>query len=99
MHTITDKLVQSDIEWFNDSKKVEPFLPFNKRPFRNYFEITVVSSSGTASLRIRLTRMCGELGKLDSAMPTPRILWQFQTLRWDHGCVIAGYSNEEMPKE
>jgi hypothetical protein len=32
-------------------------------------------------------------------MPTPRLRWQFQTLRWDDGCIIDGYHNEAKPKE
>jgi len=62
-------------------------------------DLTVVSSRGTAKAEIRLTRMCDDLLKIDDAMPTPRILWQFRTLRWDDGCVIPGYRNEELPKE
>jgi hypothetical protein len=98
MQAILHSLPQSDLEW-TESKRVEVFRDWKERPAENWFEITIVSSRGTAKTRIRLTRMCEELQTLDAAMPTKRILWQFQTLRWDHGCVVPGYHNELKPED
>ena len=97
MRFLTEKLVKSDLEW-SESKKVEVFQGKRNRRSGDWFDITVISSKGTAKARIRLTRMCDELRQLDSVMATPRILWQFQTLRWDDGCIIPGYKNEARPK-
>jgi hypothetical protein len=99
MRVLIDKFSQSDLEWL-DSKTVEPFKARqNRRDGQYTFDITVMSSKGTARAHIRLTRMCNELLQFDSVMPTPRLRWQFQTLRWDDGCVIPGYHNEEKPKD
>lgn len=99
MQAMIEKFAQSRLEWL-DSKKVEPFKPWQKRDDgHDTFDITVLSAKGTARAGIRLVRMCDQLRELDSVMPTPRLRWQFQTLRWDDGCVIAGYDNEAMPKE
>ena len=97
MRTLIEKLSQADLEW-QQSSKIEYFGSWLKRPAVDWFEITVISSNGTVKSRIRLTRMCDELRQLDSVMATPRILWQFQTLRWDDGCAVPGYHNEEAPK-
>jgi hypothetical protein len=99
MQTLIEKLSRSHLEWM-DSKTVVPFKPWPKRTDgHDSFDITVISTKGTARAGIRLARMCDELLEFDSVMPTPRLRWQFQTLRWDDGCVIAGYHNEAMPKE
>jgi hypothetical protein len=99
MQTLIDKLAQSNYGW-QDSKTVEHFKPWQKRTDgHDTFDITVISAKGTARAGIRLARMCDELLQFDSVMPTPRLRWQFQTLRWDDGCAIAGYDNEAMPKE
>jgi hypothetical protein len=99
MRTLLDRLSNSGLEW-TDSKTVAPFKSWTKRTDgHDSFDITVISAKGTARVGIRLARMCDELLRLDSAMPTPRLRWQFQTLRWDDGCIIAGYDNGAMPKE
>ncbi len=99
MQILIERLSESHLQW-TDSKTVSPFKPWSKRTDgHDSFDITVVSSKGTASAGIRLARMCDELLAFDSAMPTPRLQWQFQTLRWDDGCVIAGYHNEAKPKD
>jgi hypothetical protein len=99
MQTLVERLSESHLRW-TDSKAVSPFKPWPKRTDGHLsFDITVISSKGTASASIRLARMCDELLAFDSAMPTPRLRWQFQTLRWDDGCVIAGYHNGAKPKD
>jgi hypothetical protein len=99
MKTLLERLSESSLRW-TDSKTVVPFKPWSKRTDgHDSFDITVISSKGTASASIRLARMCDELLAFDSVMPTARLRWQFQTLRWDDGCIIAGYDNEAKPKE
>jgi hypothetical protein len=99
MQTLIGELAHSDLDWV-DSKVVEPFGAWQKRRDGEHsFDIIVVSSNGTAKASIRLTRMCDELLRFDSVMPTPRLRWQFQTLRWDDCCVVPGYHNEAAPKD
>jgi hypothetical protein len=98
MRALIDALAHSDLEW-QDSTKIETLKPAFQRKGGDWFEITVISSSGTAKASIRLTRMCDELERFDSVIATPRLLWQFQTLRWDDGCAVPGYDNLARPKE
>jgi hypothetical protein len=99
MQTLIAKLSQSHLEWV-DSRTVLPLPPWSKRTDgHDSFDITLVSAKGTVRASVRLARMCDELLQFDSVMPTPRLEWQFQTMRWDDGCVIAGYHNEARPKE
>jgi hypothetical protein len=99
MRSLIGKLSRSDLEWM-DSKKVEPFKAWKRRTDgQDRFDITVISARGMARAGIRIARMCDELLQFDSVIPTPRLRWQFQTLRWDDGCVIAGYDNEAQPKD
>jgi hypothetical protein len=99
MQTLVAKLLQSHFEWV-DSRTVLPLQPWSRRTDgHDSFDITLVSARGTVRASVRLARMCDELLQFDSVMPTPRLKWQFQTMRWDDGCVIAGYHNEASPKQ
>lgn len=99
MRALIGKLARSPLAW-TDSETVESLKPWKKRKDGQYsFDITVVTTGGTARAGVRLARMCDALQQFDSVMPTPRLQWQFQTMRWDDGCVVAGYDNEAAPKE
>jgi hypothetical protein len=62
-------------------------------------DIPLAGSDATGEAHIRIAMMCDLLGRLDSTMPSPRILWQFRTFRWDNGCEIRGYENHREPVE
>ena len=98
MQTLLNKLAQSDYDW-TTSRKVEKFRDPYPEVNADSFEITVVSSRGTAEGHIRLAVMCDQLAQFDALMPSPRIRWQFRTMRWDDGCIIPGYRNEVMPTD
>lgn len=85
-----------NLNWVDSSRR-EAFG--NLHPFENSFlDITVLTSKGTAKGYIRIARMCDQLATLDSAMPTPRIRWQFQLLRVDDGCIVPGFFGSEVPR-
>jgi hypothetical protein len=86
------------LRW-NDSRGREVFEDWNHRKSTGMLDITLVSSDATAKAHIRIATMCDQLNRLDSEMPSPRILWQFQTFRWDNGCDIRGYDNLAMPPQ
>lgn len=94
MQTLLAQLARLDLDWQHTDKR-EAFGPWQKRQGSTAMDIIVVSSKGTYKAYLRITRMCDELQKMDSAMPTARLLWQFQNLRQDDGCVIAGFQNPE----
>ena len=98
MQVLLNKLAQSDYDW-NTSRKVERFHDPDPKVDADSFEITVVSLRGTTKGYIRLAVMCNELANFDTIMPTRRIRWQFQTMRWDNGCKIPGYVNEDVPTD
>ena len=69
----------------------------NHRGGTNMLDITLLGSDATGEAHIRIAQMCDLLGRLDSTMPTPHILWQFRAFRWDNGCEIRGYDNSTIP--
>lgn len=98
MQSLIDGLKALDLRWV-DFKGREVFKSLFKRTDDGFLDITVVSSKATSKSHIRIARMCNELSRLDSAMPTPRILWQFQNFRVDKGCRVPGFNNNVIPPE
>jgi len=96
MQTLLDKLAKSDFSWQEKPKimSIQGLIRQAATP-----QVAVISSSGTSWAYVRSARMCDEFAQFDSVMATPRILWQFQTSRWDNGCVVPGYDNSAMPKD
>ncbi len=97
MQKIIGQLSQTVDLWFED-RKGRP-LQDPPKDANDEAEITIVSSHGTSVDRVRITNMCDEFASLDHLMPTKRILWQFRTMRWDNGCAVPGYRNEEKPND
>ncbi|MGA8938923.1 MAG: hypothetical protein WB439_07140 [Acidobacteriaceae bacterium] len=97
MQKIITQLSRSDDLWYETSKGGR--LPDRPNDPDDEAQITVVSSHGTSVDRVRITHMCDEFASYDDLMPTKRILWQFQTMRWDNGCIIPGYHNEDVPTD
>jgi hypothetical protein len=98
MKRILGGLKALGLSWVDFSGR-EVFKDKFNRKGTDMLDITLVSSGATAKTQIRIARMCDLLDRLDSAMPSPRILWQFQTFRWDNGCYVRDYDNSAMPPE
>lgn len=98
MQCLIDGLKAFGLRWV-DSKGREMFKSGLARTDDGFLDITVVSSTATSKSYIRIARMCDQLSQLDSTMPTPRILWQFQLFRVDNGCRVPGYKNDVIPPE
>jgi hypothetical protein len=98
MKQILESMKTLGLRW-SDSHGREVFPDTFHRKGTDMLDITLVSADSTAKTHIRIARMCDQLDKLDSVMPSPRILWQFQTFRWDNGCYIRGYDNSAQPPE
>lgn len=96
MELLINGLKALGLPWVDSSGRAV-FKDSFKRTNSGFLEITVVSSEATSKAYIRIARMCDELSQLDSAMPTPRILWQFQLFRVDNGCDVPGYNNSVIP--
>jgi hypothetical protein len=95
---ILQGLKELDLRW-GDSRGREVFKDTNHRKGTGMLDITLVGSDATAKAYIRIATMCDHLNRLDSEMPSPRILWQFQTFRWDNGCDIREYDNSAVPSQ
>lgn len=85
--------------FFNVSSKVEP-LGTPHSLFREPFplHILVVSSRGTAKAKVYPAKICSTLASLDSALKTPRALWEFQALRIGYKCNVPGFNWDAYPK-
>jgi hypothetical protein len=98
MKRILDGLKSLGLRW-SDLHGREVFKSANHRGGTNMLDITLVGSDTTGEAHIRIAEMCDLLDRLDSTMPTPPMLWQFRTFRWDNGCEIRGYENQSRPTE
>jgi hypothetical protein len=98
MKRIFDGLLALALPWA-DSRGREVFKDKFHRKGTDMLDITLVSSDTTAKTYIRIARMCDQLDRLDSVMPSPRILWQFRTFRVDNGCYIRDYDNSVISPE
>lgn len=98
MARIVKGLKTLGLRW-EDSRGREVFRGAQYRRGTDMLDITFVDSDATSNAGIRIAEMCDLLGRLDSTMPSPRILWQFRTFRWDNGCEIRGYENYPVPTE
>ena len=98
MRRLIDGLKALDLRWM-DYKSREAFIDGLQRKDLGLLEVTVVSNNATSKANIRIARMCDQLASLDPAIPSPRILWQFQLFRVDNGCLVPGYDNNVIPPE
>ena len=98
MKRIFEELFGLSLDW-TDLRGREVFKDKFHRKGTDMLDITLVSSDATAKTHIRIARMCDQLDRLDSVMPSPRILWQFRTFRVDNGCYIRDYDNSVIPTE
>lgn len=98
MKRILDGLKSLGLRW-SDLRGREEFKGADKRSGTDMLDITLLGPDSTGKAHIRIAEMCDLLDRLDSTMPTPRILWQFRTFRWDNGCEIRGYENYQVPAE
>lgn len=60
-------------------------------------DITIVSSHGTARAALDPTKICETLSAMDSALKTPRALWEFQLFRLGYGCRVPGFNHNAYP--
>jgi hypothetical protein len=98
MKRILEKLKTLGLDWYDAPGRRE-FEARNHRRGTDMLDITLVGSDTTGEAHIRIAEMCDLLDRLDSTMPTPRMLWQFRTFRWDNGCQIRDYENHQVPPE
>jgi len=84
------------LSW-QESESVESLQPFKKLEITDTMVITAVSSNGTAMANLDPKRICETLKPLDSALETPRALWEFQGFRLNYGCKVPGFKYGAYP--
>lgn len=77
---------------------VEVFGSASVLPLAHAMDVTIVSSHGTARAAIQPDDICKTLGAMDSALKTPRALWEFQFFRLQYGCRIPGFRRDAYPE-
>lgn len=60
--------------------------------------IDVVCSKGSARGNVEPAKICKTLAPLDTALKTPRALWEFQALRFNYGCKVPGFKVGAYPE-
>lgn len=97
MQSLLRGLAQLDLPW-QESKKVETLGSFKRlRPWSDSMEILVACSKGTARVKVDPKKICEILKPLDSALKTPRALWEFQRFRLNYGCQVSGFQYGAYP--
>ncbi len=97
MQQLMQGLARSGLLW-RQSEKVEVLRSFKvEPPWVEHLEITVVSSKGTARASLDPKNICETLKRLDSALKTPRALWEFQRLRLNYDCKVPGFIYDAYP--
>lgn len=95
MSQIIERLTQLDLPW-KESKKIEAFKPFSIMDEPSVkVDIEVVSSAGTAKVKLGRSLACEKLAVLDSAFRTRRALLEFQEFRNQVGCEVSGFNHLE----
>lgn len=102
MRSLLRALAQVDVSW-EVSSKVEPLGDFHSlvrlhRAGPPYLSIEVTCSRGAARGKVGPAKICSALAPLDSAVKTPRALWEFQFLRIGYGCKVAEFNMHAYPE-
>jgi hypothetical protein len=96
MQQLLQGLKRSDLSW-QESEKIESLGPFRQLRGSESMEILAVCSKGTARANLDPKKICETLKPLDSALKTPRGLWEFQLFRQGYGCQVPGFDFEAYP--
>jgi hypothetical protein len=89
-------LARSGLHW-RQSEKVEALGSSNRPLGSEQMQVLVVCSKGTARADIAPAEICHKLAPLDSALRTPRALWEFQGFRLNYGCKVPGFKYDAYP--
>jgi hypothetical protein len=100
MQRLVRALSRSDLVW-KHTAAVEPLGPFKKLALTGIgvstMQILVENSNGTATALVAPKNICQTLAPLDSAFSLPRVLWEFQLLRWGYHCRVPGFKRDAYP--
>jgi len=95
MHLIQG-LDRLGLDW-QESPKVDRLGSFRHLLWSRNLKILVACPKGTARAEVEPSKICGTLAPLDSALTTPRALWEFRLLRIGYGCKVKGFNMHTYP--
>jgi hypothetical protein len=91
MQRLMTKLTHLSSQW-DESANVEGLETYKTIHSYGYgMGVKVLSTKGTAKATIAPDKICETLAPLDSALLTPRALWEFQRFRLQYRCPVLGY--------
>lgn len=98
MHQLMIKVGHLSLRW-DESTKIESLEAYKTIHSHGYgMDIKVLSAKGTAKATIKPSKICETLAPLDSALLTPRALWEFQNFRLPYHCPVPGYNPDAYPE-
>jgi hypothetical protein len=97
MQQLLKALDQSELSW-RRSGNFEAFESFKKLELTDNMEITVVSSNETLNASLNPRKICETLQPMDSALKTPRALWEFEGFRMNYGCRVPNFARGAYPE-
>jgi hypothetical protein len=98
MQQLTTQLAHLSLRW-DESAKIESLETYRTIHSYGYgMGIKVWSTKGTAKATIEHDKICETLAPLDSALLTPRALWEFQGFRLQYHCRVPGYDLDAYPR-
>lgn len=97
MRNLIDGLARFDVPW--ESSRGRESLDWSVEPLpdTDKMDILIVFSKGTARAKLDPKKICTVLKPLDSALKTPRALWEFQRFRLNYGCQVPGFDAGAYP--
>jgi len=96
MQELMQALSHLRLSW-QESARVELLESFRKLKITDTMVITAVSSDGRAIANLNPKKICETFKPLDSALKTPRALWEFQGFRLNYGCKVPGFEHDAYP--
>ncbi len=98
MRELVQLLGRSSLVW-QESQVVEVFGPSKKLGLAGVgldtMDVRVLTTAGTAKAEVSPKAICAILNSLDSALKTPRALWEFQGFRINYGCKVSEFKYGE----
>lgn len=100
MQDLAHLLAHSGLGW-QESETVEVLGSCKKLGLNGIgldtMDVRFVSSRGTATAEFSPKVICMILKPLDSALKTPRALWEFQRFRLNYNCKVPGFKPDAYP--
>jgi hypothetical protein len=97
MHLLIERLTSLKLDW-RRSKRIARPPTVDHYVIRDKMDITVFFATGTEDALLDPQSICSSLEPLDSALKTPRALWEFQFFRFQYHCQIRGFKPGAYPQ-